>query len=488
MKEEIPCPFRIGFRGWLEVTTLLLHPVTRLLVSSSISARQHFSTALMSLVAPSRVRVLKEGSVSPSNQGGIVYWMSRDQRVQDNWALLYARELAAEKQLPLCVVFCLVPNFLEATIRHYGFMLRGLEEVESELGQLRVPFALLQGLPAKTLPAFLKEHRAAALVTDFSPLRVPVAWKRDVATSLPSGVPLYEVDAHNVVPVWVASDKQEVGARTIRKKITDKLPEWLVDMPRFEALAGAAPPPSLAKATATPVDWPAVHAGLTVDRSVGEIEWCAPGTAAAHAAVVAFCAERLKIFADKRNDPNMNALSNLSPYLHFGQLSAQRMALSVKQHARSQNEGVKAFLEESIVRRELSDNFCFYNPNYDSLAGAAGWARDSLELHAADKREYVYTLAQLEAAETHEDIWNAAQLQMARTGKMHGFMRMCTHAAARTQDWHALLSSPLLSLPSLPPPLSLTGPAFEPHCEKTGPKRSSNGRPILRRRSGAPST
>jgi transcription elongation GreA/GreB family factor len=110
--------------------------------------------------------------------------MSRDQRVQDNWALLYARELASEKKLPLTVVFCLVPTFLEATIRHYGFMLKGLQEVEMELRSLRVPFALLQGLPAQTLPAFAKEHRAAAIVTDFSPMRVPIAWKRDVAAAI----------------------------------------------------------------------------------------------------------------------------------------------------------------------------------------------------------------------------------------------------------------------------------------------------------------
>ena len=386
----------------------------------------------MPLVAPSRVRTLKDGSVSTSNVGGVIYWMSRDQRVQDNWALLYARELASEKKLPLTVVFCLVPTFLEATIRHYGFMLKGLEEVEMELRSLRVPFALLQGLPAQTLPAFAKEHRAAAIVTDFSPMRVPIAWKRDVAAALPSGVPVYEVDAHNVVPVWVASDKQEVGARTIRTKITNKLPDWLLEFPCFEAL-DATPPPSIMKATAAAVDWPAVHAGVKVDRSVGEIDWCTPGSAAAHAAVAAFCAERLKIFADKRNDPTVNALSGLSPYLHFGQLSAQRMALLVKAHARSHNESVKAFLEESIVRRELADNFCFYNPNYDNLNGAAGWARESLELHAADKREHVYTLEQLEAAQTHEDIWNAAQLQMARTGKMHGFMRM--YWAKKILEW-----------------------------------------------------
>merc|ERR1712087_1025500 len=127
-----------------------------------------------------------------------------------------------------------------------------------------------------------------------------------------------------------------------------------------------------------------------------------------------------------------SALSGLSPYLHFGQLSAQRMALLVKASGGSK-PGIDAFLEEAVVRRELADNYCFYQPHYDSLKGAAGWAYESLQKHAADKREKQYTLEQLEAAKTHEDIWNAAQRQMVATGKMHGFMRM--YWAKKILEW-----------------------------------------------------
>ena len=49
------------------------------------------------------------------------------------------------------------------------------------------------------------------------------------------------------------------------------------------------------------------------------------------------------------------------------------------------------FIEEAVVRSELSDNFCFYNPNYDSIEGGSDWARKTLQDHAKDKREYVYT-------------------------------------------------------------------------------------------------
>jgi len=357
--------------------------------------------------------------------------MSRDQRVQDNWALIHARDLAEEHKLPLCVVFCLVPQFLQGTMRHYGFMLRGLEEVERDLKALRIPFALLKGSPVDTLSGFVIEHNVAAVVSDFSPLRIALEWKQGLLAKLPS-IPLIEIDAHNVVPVWVASDKQEVGARTIRKKITEKLPKWLVDIPPVQPLPREAAP-SIIACTSKPIDWAAVRSSVVVDRAVKEVDWCTPGTTAALAELDRFIDERLKKFADARNDPNEHALSDLSPYLHFGHLSAQRMALIVKAKGRSHSGSVASFLEESIVRRELADNFCFYQPHYDSLKGAAPWARESLELHATDKREYVYSLEELDAARSHEDIWNAAQIQLVRTGKMHGFMRM--YWAKKILEW-----------------------------------------------------
>merc|ERR1711937_362844 len=121
----------------------------------------------------------------------------------------------------------------------------------------------------------------------------------------------------------------------------------------------------------------------------------------------------------------------MSPYLHFGQISAQWMVLFVKEQAKSKSTA--EFVEEAVVRRELADNFCFYNENYDNLQGASEWARLSLQLHMADKREYLYTLADLEAGRTHDDLWNAAQLQMVTEGKMHGFLRM--YWAKKILEW-----------------------------------------------------
>ena len=137
-------------------------------------------------------------------------------------------------------------------------------------------------------------------------------------------------------------------------------------------------------------------------------------------------------YSTLRNDPNESGQSNLSPYLHFGQLSAQRVAIEVMKSPAS-DEDKSAFLEELIVRRELSDNFCFYNPHYDATEGFPNWAKETHRIHSDDKREHTYALKEFEQGKTHDPLWNAAQMELVITGKMHGYMRM--YWAKKILEW-----------------------------------------------------
>jgi deoxyribodipyrimidine photo-lyase len=262
-----------------------------------------------------RRRVIRE---QPSTQGPVVYWMSRDQRVRDNWALLYAQELARTRKVPLAVVFALSPRFLDATLRQYDFMLRGLELVERSLTNYRIPFFLLTGSPDKEMVSFVEKHSVGTLVTDFSPLRIHRGWKEAVANRL--AIPFYEVDAHNVVPCWVASDKREYSAATIRPKIHRLLDTFLDEFP--ELTRSQFPWEKKVKRT----DWKRVREGLEVDIRVLQVDWLTPGEEAAQKALCQFAKLKLKIYGVARNDPSEPAQSNLSPYLHFGQISPQRVA------------------------------------------------------------------------------------------------------------------------------------------------------------------
>ena len=346
--------------------------------------------------------------------GPVTYWMSRDQRVQDNWALLFAQELALEQKQPMVVLFCLVPQFLGATWRHYDFMIQGLREIEKDLSRKNVPFFLKAGDPEEEIQRFVSEHNIGAVVTDFDPLRIKREWKHAVADRL--NVAFYEVDAHNIVPCWVASPKQEVGARTFRPKIRARLPEFLKPMPSLQKH------PFQWKRGVLPVDWDRVVRTVRCD-AIPPVTWMIPGEKQSLKALRRFIDSRLASYAEARNDPATRGLSDLSPYLHFGQLSAQRVALDVCT-VRIAGESKEAFLEQLIVRRELADNFCYYNTGYDSVKGFPAWAAKSLAEHVRDRKLYRYTREELEQAETHDQLWNAAQLEMVRRGKMHGYLRM----------------------------------------------------------------
>lgn len=375
------------------------------------------------MVDPKRVRTVKHG---PVGRGPVFYWMSRDQRVKDNWALLFAQELALERKVPLAVVFSLAPRFLNATSRQYGFMLKGLREVESRLTELDIPFFLLIGSPEQELPAFLAKHQISGLVTDFDPLRIKQQWKNEVAEQLKSNI--YEVDARNIVPCWEASNKREYAAYTLRPKIHRALPEFLTEFPPVQKH----PFPWLEKVTGN--DWDQAGESLSTDRSVPEVDWLLPGEEAAADILNHFLTKKLSAYGSRRNDPTKDGVSNFSPYLHFGQISAQRVALEV-QKKKAKKESKDAFLEELIVRRELSDNFCFYNPDYDRFSGFPEWAQKTLNEHRGDQREYLYSLEQFEDGKTHDDLWNAAQMEMVHRGKMHGYLRM--YWAKKILEWTA---------------------------------------------------
>ena len=363
--------------------------------------------------------------------GPVLYWMSRDQRVQDNWAFLFAQDVAQESKVPLHCAFYLSDSFLGATRRQYDFMFKGLEEVDTSLKKLQIPFTCLTGDITKSFKEYCKKHSIAAIVTDFSPLKIHRKWKSELSKELE--IPIFEVDTHNIVPVWKASPKLEFAAYTIRPKINKQLDEYLTDIPKLKAQND-----SLFKRIkdTKDIDWNLLKKSIKVREDVKSVDWILPGEKNALKTLKNFIDTNLEKYSKLRNDPLAEVTSNLSPYLHFGQISPQRVALEVKKASKintKYKEGAEAFLEELIIRRELSDNFCFYNPSYDSVDGFPAWAKKTLNSHKKDKREYVYTKAQFEKGETHDELWNAAQIEMVNTGKMHGYMRM--YWAKKIFEW-----------------------------------------------------
>jgi len=383
-----------------------------------------------------RARKLTDSKTKTGANGPVVYWMNRDQRFADNWALLRAAEHAQRLNTSLCIVFALAESYCGfATARHRCFMLEGLKQVADTAAKNNVGFAYLaDGDPSATVPNFVKTHGVQHVVCDMNPMREGRAWRKALADA--KMCPLEEVDAHNIVPVWTASNKVEVGARTLRAKIHRLLPELLTEFPSAEEATANLPSPTVGT---DPINWDAAIARARERGSaVPELAWAKPGEVAAKAVLNDFLANRLRLY-EKRNDPAApKALSGLSPWLRYGHISAQRAALAIGEiRKKVPKEAADGFIEEMVVRRELADNFVFYTPeNYDQLSGQKyDWARETLQLHAGDPRPHVYTREKLEAGKTHDELWNAAQLELVHGGKMHGFMRM--YWAKKILEWTA---------------------------------------------------
>ena len=229
-----------------------------------------------------------------------------------------------------------------------------------------------------------------------------------------------------LLPLFYNNNKN-CTARTLRPKINKLLPEFLTHFPDFDGNDHIKESIQLkSNNDENPISWDECEQYLNWDESVPSVSWAVPGKDAAMERLTEFCnssTEGLKQFDTLRNDPNYQKVcSNLSPWINYGMVSFQRLALEVRALKKHPN-GTAAYIEEGIVRRELSDNFVYYSQeNYDDLTTAAGWAQETLQVHTEDEREYLYSLDELETSKTHDDLWNAAQIQLVTEGHMHGFV------------------------------------------------------------------
>jgi deoxyribodipyrimidine photo-lyase len=259
-------------------------------------------------------------------------------------------------------------------------MQKGLNDFQKDLENNSIPFEIT------TVPIKGHLHHAGVVIFDFDPISNLLKELKD----LNCGV--FEVDSHNIIPARFASQRQEFQAATFRPTVYRNIGEFLTEFP--------------------PVF-------KTSENEADEV-------------LEDFIDNKLDNYSDLRNDPNKNAVSGLSKYLHFGHISAQRIAIEIiKSKASRANK--EAFLEELIVRKELSDNFCLYSPNYDSNEAILPWAKTTLEAHRDDFRPYLYDIETFEKAQTHEDLWNACQNQLLTEGKIHGYLRM--YWAKKILEW-----------------------------------------------------
>ncbi len=364
------------------------------------------------MIPPERIRHLNKNS--PKNRKYVLYWMQTAHRAQCNHALEYAVREANALRKPLVVSFGLTGDFPEANARHYTFMLEGLQEVRRTLEGRGIRMTTQNGAPDEG--AVRLSRNACSVIVDRGYTRHLRGWREKAAGAM--DCPLVQVETDAVVPVEEVSPKEEYAARTIRPKIHKKLQDYLKPLKETPLRKDSL---GLRFRSFDIGDIGRALRRLRVDAGVPPVSAYRGGSSHAMKRLDEFLKKKLKNYGADRNDPNLDGVSGMSPYLHYGQISPLQIAMRLR---RRKGTGADAFLEELIVRRELSLNFVTYNPDYDRFAGIPEWCRKTLAKHEKDRRDHVYRLPEFESAETHDPYWNAAQREMTLTGKMHGYMRM----------------------------------------------------------------
>lgn len=348
----------------------------------------------------------------------VLYWMQQSQRAEDNHALEYAIDEANKQERMVVVVFSLTENYPDANLRHYTFLLEGLKETEIALAKRGIRLIFRIGHPVKEVLEI--GQKASMIVCDRGYLKHQRNWRKDVSEK--AGCPVIQVETDVVVPIEEVSVKAEYAAYTIRPKITRQLDTYLISINEVKVkhpslgipIRGA----SLKNIKDTLVD-------LNIDQRISPVSHIfMGGTSEAKARFDLFLHQHLPKYIAHRNQPQFIDVSCMSPYLHFGQISPVYLALKIKALKNRDKEAEVSYLEELIVRRELSANLVYYNTAYDSLECLPGWAKKTLAEHEGDLREYDYSKSELLECRTHDEYWNAAMKEMIVSGFMHNYMRM----------------------------------------------------------------
>lgn len=397
----------------------------------------------------SRLHTLNDRPVVAERQL-VVYWMTSARRLGFNFALDRAVAHATQLHRPLVILEALRCGYAHASDRLHAFVMEGMHEHARELQRGPVgyyPYVEPTPGAGSGLVAALAGH-ACVVVTDWFPAyflpRMTASAARQVDCRMEA------VDSNGLLPVAAAGRAIPMahGFRAhVQKHLRAQLRLWPESDPLAALPRGAAPPlpPAVSRrwppATAASLSRAAL-AVLPIDHQVIPVAQYFGGTEPARTRLRDFVTHRLSRYADHHNQPEQDATSRLSPWLHFGHLSVHEVFQTVMRHekwssrklgtaARGARAGwwnasasAEAFLDQLVTWRELAFNTCAFTPGYDRFDALPVWAQRTLDRHRADPREHVYSLQQFESAATHDPLWNAAQRQLRREGWFHGYMRM----------------------------------------------------------------
>ena len=370
-----------------------------------------------------RVRLLNEAPVR-TNARYVIYWAQMNRRTEVNHALAYAIELANGLGVPVLYYEGLTCTYAYANDRLHQFILENVPDTAGALKKLGIGyvFNLRRRKADRNDVLYQLAKHAAAVVTDDYPTFIARQHNASVPKRL--DIPYFVVDSSCVVPMS-RMEKREYAAYTIRPRIKRILEQYLQP---FEVPAVAKKwnleTPAEFHTEVSSANIAELVASCEIDHSIKPSTTFQGGAKRAHQLLKHFVERNLARYAGGRNEPSAHVTSDMSPYLHFGNISCLEIALAVKNYAAAHGLIADEYLEELIVRRELAFNFARYSDDPEALNNVPDWAQKTLAKHDNDPRDHTYSRAEWERAETHDPLWNAAQKELLLRGKIHGYYRM----------------------------------------------------------------
>ena len=261
------------------------------------------------VIQPERIQRLNDREIQKGRF--VLYWMQASQRAEWNHALEYALRQGNEQKLPVVVLFVLTDRFPEANLRHYTFMVEGLQDVKARLKKRGIHFFVLKGSPEKEVVK--TSRQASMIIADRGYLRVQREWRQYVGENAPC--PVVQVETDVVVPVQAAYSKEAYSAAVLRPKIKTHLRKYLA--PLSEAPVKQSSPGLKLSGMDLKQSPQTLLSPLAIDHSVPPVTTFRGGTAEAKRLLDDFVAHKLEDYEELSNDPALDCISHMSPYLHF---------------------------------------------------------------------------------------------------------------------------------------------------------------------------
>lgn len=397
-----------------------------------------------------RVRELNDQEVRPDGEL-VLYWMIANRRTHWNFSLQRAADWSRELNKPLMVLEALRCDYQWASDRIHRFVIQGMADNAAILRDKAVTYyPYLERKPGEGdgLIRTLVRHACLIVSDDFPCFFLP-RMLQGAARQTP--VKFEVVDSNGLLPLR-ATERVFSRAFDFRRFLQKSLVPHLAEMPAVDPLANLRLPRLRRLPQELIKRWPAKDIELLkslaecldsfpIDHSVKGALLCG-GQQAASQQMRTFLRTRIEGYAKLRNQPQQEVASGLSPYLHFGHISAHEIFTAVAEHENwtpgrlsgktsgsaqgwwGVSENAESFFDELITWRELGYNMCSKRNDYARYSSLPAWAQESLAEHADDKREFCYSLDEFAGSRTHDPLWNAAQRQLVSEGRIHNYLRM----------------------------------------------------------------